>query len=378
MTTEQGATTVTDAPLVIAGRAFRSRLIVGTGKYPSYAVMAEAHTASGAEMATVAVRRVNIADRSRESLLDHIDTARLVILPNTAGCYTADDAIRTAHLAREAGLSNWIKLEVIGDERTLFPDTEALLEATRVLVGDGFVVLPYTNDDPIACRKLEDAGAAAVMPLGAPIGSGLGIQNANNIRIIRERANVPVIVDAGVGTASDAAIAMELGRRRRPHEYRDRGRGVPGRDGRGDAARRDRRPAGPSGRPYPPEDVRDSEQSGRRNRGALSNSDAEARGPAPRHPGAQRRLANRGAGAATGIARQTATLRGAPARRLPAAAAGIVQRRGRPPAERPHRRYTVHRRRGGRGGRERGRRYHCGAGGRRVERRRARAEPAHP
>ena len=211
MTTEQGATTVTDAPLVIAGRAFRSRLIVGTGKYPSYAVMAEAHTASGAEMATVAVRRVNIADRSRESLLDHIDTARLVILPNTAGCYTADDAIRTAHLAREAGLSNWIKLEVIGDERTLFPDTEALLEATRVLVGDGFVVLPYTNDDPIACRKLEDAGAAAVMPLGAPIGSGLGIQNANNIRIIRERANVPVIVDAGVGTASDAAIAMELG-----------------------------------------------------------------------------------------------------------------------------------------------------------------------
>ena len=200
-----------DSSFVIAGRTFRSRLIVGTGKYPSNAVMAQAHEASGADMVTVAVRRVNIADRSKESLLDYIDPARMFILPNTAGCYTADEAIRTAHLAREAGMSNWVKLEVIGDERTLFPDNEALLEATRVLVKDGFVVLPYTNDDPIACRKLEEAGAAAVMPLGAPIGSGLGIQNVNNIRIIREFSRVPVIVDAGVGTASDAALAMELG-----------------------------------------------------------------------------------------------------------------------------------------------------------------------
>jgi thiazole synthase len=200
-----------DTPFVIAGRAFRSRLIVGTGKYSSPAVMAQAHEASGADMVTVAVRRVNIADRSRGSLLDYIDTDRVFILPNTAGCFTADEAIRTARLGREAGLSNWVKLEVIGDERTLFPDNEALLEATRVLVHDGFVVLPYTNDDPIACRKLEDAGAAAVMPLGAPIGSGLGIQNVNNLGIIRELARVPLIVDAGVGTASDAALAMELG-----------------------------------------------------------------------------------------------------------------------------------------------------------------------
>ena len=200
-----------DTALVIAGRRFTSRLIVGTGKYPSHAVMAQAHTASGTGMVTVAVRRVNISDRSRESLLDYIDTNKIFLLPNTAGCYTADEAIRTAHLGREAGLSNWVKLEVIGDERTLFPDTEALLEATRVLVRDGFVVMPYTNDDPIVCRKLEDAGAAAVMPLGAPIGSGLGIQNPNNIRIIREFIRVPLIVDAGVGTASDAAVAMELG-----------------------------------------------------------------------------------------------------------------------------------------------------------------------
>jgi len=154
---------------------------------------------------------VNISDRSRESLLDYVDTERIFILPNTAGCYTADEAIRTARLGREAGLSNWVKLEVIGDERTLFPDNEALIEATRILVSEGFVVLPYTNDDPVACRKLEEAGASAVMPLGAPIGSGLGIQNANNLRIIREFAKVPVIVDAGVGTASDAALAMELG-----------------------------------------------------------------------------------------------------------------------------------------------------------------------
>jgi thiazole synthase len=202
---------LTDSPLEIAGRTFTSRLIIGTGKYSSHAVMARAHEASGADMVTVAVRRVNISDRTRESLLDYIDTNRMFILPNTAGCYTADEAIRTARLGREAGLSNWVKLEVIGDERTLFPDNEALIEATRVLVREGFVVLPYTNDDPIACRKLEESGAAAVMPAGAPIGSGLGIQNPNNIRIIREFSRVPVIVDAGVGTASDAAIAMELG-----------------------------------------------------------------------------------------------------------------------------------------------------------------------
>jgi thiazole synthase len=201
----------TDTPFTIAGRTFTSRLIVGTGKYPSHVVMAQAHEASGADMVTVAVRRVNISDRSKESLLDYIDTEKIFILPNTAGCYSSDEAVRTAHLGREAGLSNWVKLEVIGDERTLFPDNEALIVATRILVKDGFVVLPYTNDDPIACRKLEDAGAAAVMPLGAPIGSGLGIQNVNNIRIIREFSRVPVIVDAGVGTASDAALAMELG-----------------------------------------------------------------------------------------------------------------------------------------------------------------------
>ena len=197
--------------LIIAGRTFRSRLVVGTGKYPSHAVMADAHRASGADMVTVAVRRVNVTDRSKESLLDFIDTSQIFVLPNTAGCYTAEEAIRTARLGREVGLSNWVKLEVIGDEQTLFPDNIGLLDATRVLVEEGFVVLPYTNDDPVICRKLEEAGAAAVMPLGAPIGSGLGIQNPNNIRIIKAQARVPVIVDAGVGTASDAAIAMELG-----------------------------------------------------------------------------------------------------------------------------------------------------------------------
>ena len=197
--------------MIIAGREFSSRLIIGTGKYRSHDQMRSAHEASGAEMVTVAVRRVNISDRNKESLLDYIDTSKYALLPNTAGCYNADEAVRTARLAREAGLSNWIKLEVIGDERTLFPDNEELLVATRTLVREGFVVLPYTTDDPVVCRKLEDAGAAAVMPLGAPIGSGLGIQNANNIRIIREFARVPVIVDAGVGTASDAALAMELG-----------------------------------------------------------------------------------------------------------------------------------------------------------------------
>lgn len=197
--------------LVIAGRTFQSRLIVGTGKYATHDIMRQAHDASGADMVTVAVRRVNISDRSQESLLDYIDPKKVFLLPNTAGCYSADEAVRTARLGREAGLSNWVKLEVIGDERTLFPDNEQLIEATKILVKDGFVVLPYTSDDLVTCRKLEDAGAAAVMPLGAPIGSGLGIQNVNNLRIIREFARVPLIVDAGVGTASDAALAMELG-----------------------------------------------------------------------------------------------------------------------------------------------------------------------
>ena len=204
----------------IADKTFTSRLIVGTGKYSSPSVMVKAHEASGAEMITVAVRRVNISlargggapsGSQGESLLDYIDTSRYFLLPNTAGCYSAEEAVRTARLGREAGLSNWVKLEVIADQRTLFPDNEELLAATRTLVGEGFVVLPYTTDDPVVCRKLEEAGAAAVMPLGAPIGSGLGIQNANNIRIIREFVRVPVIVDAGVGTASDAALAMELG-----------------------------------------------------------------------------------------------------------------------------------------------------------------------
>jgi len=198
--------------LTIAGRTFNSRLFVGTGKYRSNQEMARCHQASGAEVVTVAVRRVNLADRSGESLLDYIDRAKIFILPNTAACYTADDAIRTARLGREAGLSNWVKLEVIGDQKTLFPDNEGLLEATRVLVKEGFVVLPYTNDDIVNARKLIDAGAAAVMPLAAPIGSGLGIQNVTNLRIMREMiTEVPLIVDAGVGTASDAALAMELG-----------------------------------------------------------------------------------------------------------------------------------------------------------------------
>jgi len=197
--------------LTIAGRTFRSRLFVGTGKYRSFQEMARCHEASGAEVVTVAVRRVNL-DRSQESLLDYIDTSKHFLLPNTAACYTADEAIRTARLGREAGMSNWVKLEVIGDESTLFPDNAGLLEATRALVKEGFVVLPYTNDDLVNARRLIDAGAAAVMPLGAPIGSGLGIQNLTNLRILREMIHeVPLIVDAGVGTASDAAIAMELG-----------------------------------------------------------------------------------------------------------------------------------------------------------------------
>src|SRR5205823_7750722 len=197
--------------LIIAGRPFQSRLIVGTGKYKSFQETARALAASGAEIVTVAVRRVNL-DRSKESLLDFIDPKKYFLLPNTAGCYTADEAIRAARLGREVGLSDWVKLEVIGDQRTLYPDVQATIEATKVLVGEGFTVLPYTSDDPVVAKRLLDAGASAIMPLGAPIGSGMGIQNAANIRILREMiTGVPLIVDAGVGTASDAAIAMELG-----------------------------------------------------------------------------------------------------------------------------------------------------------------------
>ena len=196
--------------LKFGGREFHSRLIVGTGKYPDYHTMQKALEASGAELVTVAVRRVNL-DRTQESLLDYIDLKRYTLLPNTAGCYTAEEAVKYSRLAREVGMSEMVKLEVIGDQRTLFPDNEELLRATRILVKEGFIVLPYTNDDPVMAKKLEDAGAAVVMPLGAPIGSGLGIRNPHNIMIILQSVQVPVIVDAGVGTASDAAIAMELG-----------------------------------------------------------------------------------------------------------------------------------------------------------------------
>ena len=208
--TESPATAMTD-PFVLAGKTFQSRLILGTGKYATMELMAEALEASGAEMVTVAVRRTSIADPNQPRLFDYIDPKKYFILPNTAGCYTAEDAIRYARLGREVGLSDWVKLEVIGDQRTLFPDNAGLIEAAMVLLREGFTVLPYTNDDPIVCRRLEDMGCAAVMPLGAPIGSGLGIRNTANIRIIREFANVPLILDAGVGTASDATLAMELG-----------------------------------------------------------------------------------------------------------------------------------------------------------------------
>src|SRR5438445_7764201 len=197
--------------LVIAGKSFRSRLIVGTGKYKSGQETARAIAASGAEIVTVAVRRVNL-DRNKESLLDFIDPEKYFLLPNTAGCYTAEEAIRAARLGREVGLSDWVKIEVIGDEKTLYPDVQATIEATRVLVKEGFTVLPYTSDDVVVAKRLLDAGARAIMPLGAPIGSGMGIQNTANIQILRELVtDVPLIVDAGVGTASDATIAMELG-----------------------------------------------------------------------------------------------------------------------------------------------------------------------
>ncbi len=201
---------MTDTTLVLGGKEYTSRLIVGTGKYSSNEVMRDAHEESGAEMITVAVRRVSLPGQG-DSILDFIDTKRYTLLPNTAGCYTADEAIRTAYLAREAGLGDLVKLEVIGDARTLFPDVQGLLEATKTLAREGFTVMPYTNDDPVIAKRLEEAGAACVMPLGAPIGSGLGIRNPYNIKIILETVSVPVIVDAGVGTASDAAIAMELG-----------------------------------------------------------------------------------------------------------------------------------------------------------------------
>ena len=200
-----------DERLIIAGREFKSRLWVGTGKYKDFVETKKAIDAAGADVVTVAVRRVNL-DRSKESLLDYIDTTRYFLLPNTAGCYTAEEAIRTARLGREVGLSDWVKIEVIGDQQTLYPDVQATIEATRVLVKEGFTVLPYTSDDIVVAKRLIDAGASAIMPLGAPIGSGMGIQNTANIQILREMiTDVPLIVDAGVGTASDAAIAMELG-----------------------------------------------------------------------------------------------------------------------------------------------------------------------
>jgi thiazole synthase len=200
-----------DTPFNIGPRSFKSRLIVGTGKYKDFNETRLAIEESGAEIVTVAVRRVNITDRQKENLLDFIDPKRWQILPNTAGCYTADEAIRTCRLAREVGVGEMVKLEIIGDQKTLFPDVPATIEAARILVKEGFTVLPYITDDPVSCKRLEEIGCAAVMPLAAPIGSGLGIRNPYNIRIIIEQSKVPVIVDAGVGTASDAAVAMELG-----------------------------------------------------------------------------------------------------------------------------------------------------------------------
>jgi thiazole synthase len=202
---------VKDQPFVLAGRQFNSRLIVGTGKYRDFAETRSAIEASGAEIVTVAVRRVNITDPNKENLLDYIDPRRYQILPNTAGCYTVEEAVRTCRLAREAGVGDMVKLEVIGDQATLFPDVPATIEAAKILVKEGFTVLPYITDDPVACLKLAEIGCAAVMPLAAPIGSGMGIRNPFNLRIILEQARVPVIVDAGVGSASDAAEAMELG-----------------------------------------------------------------------------------------------------------------------------------------------------------------------
>lgn len=198
-------------PFVLAGRSFTSRLILGTSRYPNPRVMVDALEAAGAELVTVSIRRLNLADTSSSSILDYIDRGRYALLPNTAGCYTARDAVFTAQLAREALGTDLIKVEVIGDEETLFPDVEQLLKACLELVKDGFEVLPYCNDDVITCRKLQDMGCAAVMPLASPIGSGMGIRNPYNLQIIREKISIPMIIDAGIGTASDAARAMELG-----------------------------------------------------------------------------------------------------------------------------------------------------------------------
>ncbi len=214
MTENSVSTPSPPAPFTLAGRTFTSRLILGTGKYQDAATMVSALEASGTEIVTVALRRVNLDERGRlpsGSLIDQIDPRRYLLLPNTAGCFTAEEAIRTARLARELGGWEWVKLEVIGDKQTLFPDTAETLRAAAILLKEGFIVLPYTNDDPIVCRQLADLGCPAVMPLAAPIGSGMGIRNRANLAIILEQASVPVIVDAGVGTASDAALAMELG-----------------------------------------------------------------------------------------------------------------------------------------------------------------------
>ncbi|MFN3214591.1 MAG: thiazole synthase [Henriciella sp.] len=202
---------MTDMPLTVAGRTFNSRLIIGTGKYASYAQNAEAARAAGAEMVTVALRRVNLSNPEEDRLQDHVSPEEFTYLPNTAGCFTADEAVRTLRLAREAGGWDLVKLEVLSDQKTLYPDMEETLRAAKDLIADGFEVMVYCSDDPVYARKLEDAGCAAIMPLGSLIGSGLGIQNPLNIRLIVEQSRVPVIVDAGVGTASDAAQAMELG-----------------------------------------------------------------------------------------------------------------------------------------------------------------------
>ena len=208
---ETTPTLFSDVPLQLGKHTLRSRLLVGTGKYRDFATMQAAHAASGAEVVTVAVRRLDLSATGEKSLLHWIDTSKITLLPNTAGCYTAEEAVRTCRLARELGMSDLVKVEVIGDQRTLFPDTAELVVACRTLVAEGFTVLPYTNDDPVVARKLEDVGCAAIMPLGAPIGSGLGLRNPVNLAILLAQAKVPVIVDAGVGTASDAAVAMELG-----------------------------------------------------------------------------------------------------------------------------------------------------------------------
>ncbi len=241
-------------PFLLAGKSYRSRLIVGSGKYKDFDETHAATVASGAEIITVALRRVELKP-GHPSLLDAIPKG-LALLPNTAGCYTVDEALRTARLARELGMTEFVKLEVIGDRRTLFPDAEATLEAARILVKEGFVVLPYTNDDPVMARKLEDAGCAAVMPLAAPIGSGLGIRNPHNLRIILETVNVPVIVDAGVGTASDAAMALELGCHAVLMNTGIAGAAEADLDGRGDAARRGGRPQGISRRAHSKEAAR--------------------------------------------------------------------------------------------------------------------------